>query len=174
MNKDTRGTIEFCENRLKGKLLYLWELYIYGKTQSKIGSWCLSVNHFHIVWSIFTSVQIFSLIHCYLSTAPEPILSWAYFKTPAIFFNRSGSVAVLWLAATLAGINKRKWSLKKEKIKKSLNAIAEEFSLNKIFYIQGFPTLCHSFLQGLNSPPPFSERALPLRFLSTPLFLKQI
>ena len=98
------------------------------------------------MWSIFTSIQIFSLIHCYLSTTPAPILSWAYFNTPAILFNRSDSVAVLWLAATLARINKRKWSLKKEKIKQNLNAIAEDFSLRKIVYVQGSPALCQTFL----------------------------
>ena len=103
------------------------------------------MNHFHIVWSIFTSIQIFSLIHCYLSTTPAPILSWAYFNTPAILFNTSDSVAVLWLAATLARINKRKWSLKKEKIKQNLNAIAEDFSLKKLVYIQGSPALCQPF-----------------------------
>ena len=107
--------------------------------------WRHSVNHFHIVGSIFTSIQIFSLIHCYLSTTPAPILSWAYFNTPAILFNRSDSVAVLWLAATLARINKRKWSLKKEKIKQNLNAIAEDFSLKKLVYIQGSPALCQPF-----------------------------
>ena len=140
MNKDTRATIDFCENWLKGDLLYLWELYIYGESYSKIGSWCHSVKHFNKTWSIFTSIQIFSLIHCYhLSTTPAPILPWAYFNTPAILFNRSDSVAVLWLAATLARINKRKWSLKKEKIKQNLNAIAEDFSLKKLVYIQGSP-----------------------------------
>ena len=96
--------------------------------------------------SIFASIQIFSHIHCYhLSTTPEPILSWAYFNTPAILFNTSDSVAVLWLAATLARINKRKWSLKKEKIKQNLNAIAEDFSLKKLVYIQGSPALCQPF-----------------------------
>ena len=95
--------------------------------------------------SIFTSIQIFSFIHCYLSTTPAPILSWVYFNTPAILFNRSDSVAVLWLAATLARINKRKWSLKKEKIKQNLNPISEDFSLNKIVYIQGSPALCQPF-----------------------------
>ena len=94
------------------------------------------MNHFHIVWSIFTSIQIFSLIHCYLSTTPAPILSWAYFNTPAILFNKSDSVAVL---------NKRKWSLKIEKIKQNLNAIAEDFSLKKLVCIQGSPTLCQPF-----------------------------
>ena len=104
------------------------------------------MNYFHIVWSIFTSIQIFNLIHYhYLSTTPAPILSWAYFNTPAILFNRSDSVAVLWLAATLARINKRKWSLKKEKIKQNLNAIAEDFSLKKLVYIQGSPALCQPF-----------------------------
>ena len=103
------------------------------------------MNHFHIVWSIFTSIQIFSLIHCYLFTTPAPILSWAYFNTPAILFNRSDWVALLWLAATLARIIKRKWSLKKEKIKQNLNAIAEDFSLKKIVYIQGSPALCQPF-----------------------------
>ena len=57
-------------------------------------------------------------------------------------FNRTDSVAVLWLAATLAGINKRKWSLKKEKAKQNLNAIAEDFNLKKTVYIQGSPALC--------------------------------
>ena len=52
---------------------------------------------------------------------------------------------VLWLAATFARINKRKWSLKKEKIKQNLNAIAEDFSLKKIVYIQGSPALCQPF-----------------------------
>ena len=49
--------------------------------------------------------------------------------------------------ATLARINKRKWSLKKEKIKQNLNAIAGDFSLKKIIYIQG-SLLCvnHFFL----------------------------
>ena len=96
----------------------------------------------HIVWSIFTSIQIFSLIHCYLSMTPAPTLS-AYFNTPAILFNRSDSVAVLWSAVTLARINKRKWSLKK--IKQNLNAIAEVFSLNKSVHIQVSPDLCQPF-----------------------------
>ena len=103
------------------------------------------MNHFHIVWSIFTSIQIFSLIHCYLFTTPAPILSWVYFNTLAILFNRSAPVAVLWLAATLARINKRKWSLKKEKVKKNLNTIAEDFSSEKIVYIQGSPALWQPF-----------------------------
>ena len=95
-----------------------------------------------IMWSIFTGIQIFSLIHCYhLSTTPAPIFSWAYFNTPAILFNTSDSVVVLWLAATLARINKRKWSLKNRKTQAKLNAIAEDFS----FYIQGFPALYQPF-----------------------------
>ena len=73
-------------------------------------------------------------------------LSWAYFNAPTILFNRSDSVAVLWFAATLARINKRKWSLKKkDKTKQNLNAIAEDFSLKKIVYIQGSPALCQPF-----------------------------
>ena len=95
--------------------------------------------------SIFTSIQIFSLIHCYLFTTPASILSWAYFNTPAILFNRSRTRTVLWLAATLPRINKRKWSLKREKIKQNLNAIAEDFSLKNIVYIQGSPALHQSF-----------------------------
>ena len=76
---------------------------------SKIGLWNHNVNHFHIVCSIFTSIQIFSLIHHYhLSMTPAPILSGAYFNTLAVWFNTSDSVAVLWLAATLRRINKRK------------------------------------------------------------------
>ena len=93
MNKDTRGTIEFHENWLKESLLvclpvllYLCELYIYGGSLSEIGLWCHSVNHFHIVWSIFKSTQIFSLIHRYhLSTTPAAILSGTYFNTPRNF-----------------------------------------------------------------------------------------
>ena len=54
-------------------------------------------------------------------------------------------MAVLWLAAKLARLNQRKWSLKKEKIKQNLNAIAEDFSLKNIVYIQGSPTLCQPF-----------------------------
>ena len=70
-----------------------------------------------IMWSIFTIIQIFNLISYYhLSTTAAPIFSWGYFNTPAILFNTSDSVAILWLAATLARINKRKQSLKKEKI----------------------------------------------------------
>ena len=66
-----------------------------------------------IIWSIFTSIQIFSLIYCHhLSTTPATILSWGYFNTPAILFKTSYSVAVLWLTATLARINKRKWSFR--------------------------------------------------------------
>ena len=105
------------------------------------------MNKFHIVWFILTSIQRFSLIHCYLSSTPAPILSWAYFNIPAIFFNRFDSVAVLWLAATLARINKRKWSLKKEKIEQTLNAIAEDFNLKKNVYIQSSPTLCQPFFR---------------------------
>ena len=60
-------------------------------------------------------------------------------------FNRSDSVTVLWLAATLARINKRKWSLKKEKTKQNLNAIGEDFSSKKILYIHGSPALCQPF-----------------------------
>ena len=104
-----------------------------------------------IVWTIFiyvvhiTSIQIFSLMHCYLSTTPAPILSWAYFITPAISFNSSDSMTILWLAATLARINKRKWSLEKEKIKQNLNEIAENFTIKKILYIQGSPAPCQQF-----------------------------
>ena len=60
-------------------------------------------------------------------------------------FNTSDSVAVLWLAATLARINKRKWSLKKRKNKAKLNAIAEDFSFKKLVYIQGSSALCQPF-----------------------------
>ena len=103
------------------------------------------MNHLHIVWSIFTNIQIFSLVHCYLSTTPAPIFSWAYFNTLATLFNRSDLVTVLWLAATLSRINKRKWSLKKEKISQNVNAIAEDFSLKKIVYVQVSPALCQPF-----------------------------
>ena len=65
------------------------------------------------MWSIFTSIQISSLIYCHhLCTTPATILSWGYFDTPAILFKTSDSVAVLWLTATLARINKRKWSFR--------------------------------------------------------------
>ena len=67
------------------------------------------MKHFHIVWLIITRIQIFSLIHRYhLSTTAVPVLSGRYFNTPADLFNTSDSVAVLWLAATLARINERK------------------------------------------------------------------
>ena len=62
-----------------------------------------------------------------------------------MLFNRSDSVAVLWLAATFARINKRKWSLKKEKGKQNLDAIVEDFSLKEIVYIQGSPALWQPF-----------------------------
>ena len=52
-------------------------------------------------------------------------------------------MAVLWLAATLAKINKRKGSLKKGKLKLNLNANAED--LKKIVYIQGSSALCQPF-----------------------------
>ena len=78
------------------------------ESQRKIGLWCHSVNHFHIVWPIFASIQIFNLVHRYqLSTTPAPILSGAYFNSPATLFNKFVSVAVLWLAATLARTNKK-------------------------------------------------------------------
>ena len=51
------------------------------------------------------------------------------------------------MAVYLARINKRKWSL--EKIKQNPNAIAEDFSLKKIVYIQGSQQLLcgnHFFL----------------------------
>ena len=103
------------------------------------------MNHFHIVWFIFTSIQIFSLIYHYdLSSTPAPILSGAYLDTLAILFNTSDLVTVLWLA-TLARIYKRKWSLKKRKIQAKLNAIAEDFSFKKFVYIEGSPALCQPF-----------------------------
>ena len=131
MNRDTRATKDFCKNRLKENLLtcllvllYLWELYIYGERYSKIGSWCHNVNHFHIVWFIFTNIQIFSLIHRYhLYTTPAPIFSGVYVNIPEIFFNTSDLVVVLCLVTMLARINKRKRSLKKRKNQGKLNAI---------------------------------------------------
>ena len=82
-----------------------------------------------IIWSIFTSIQMFSLIHCYhLSTTPAT-------------FNTSDSVAALKLTATLARINKRKWSLRKRKNHTKLFAIAEDFR----FSIQGSPALWQPF-----------------------------
>ena len=45
----------------------------------------------------------------------------------------------------LARINKKRWSLKKEKIKQNLNVIAEDFSLKKLVYIQSFRALCQPF-----------------------------
>ena len=70
---------------------------------------------------------------------PAPILSGLYFNNLAVFFNMSDLVVVLWLAATLARINKRKWSLKKRKNQAKLNAIAEDFNFKKFVYIQGSP-----------------------------------
>ena len=98
------------------------------------------------MWFIFTSIQIFSLIHLYhLFTNPAPILSGPYFNTPAVLFNTSDSVAILWLVAKLTGKNKRKWSLKKRKNQTKLNAIAEDFSFKKSVYIQDSPALCQPF-----------------------------
>ena len=117
-----------------------------GKVRAKLDRGSISVNQFHILWLIFTSIQIFSLIHCYhISTTPAPIFLWSYFNTQAILFSRSDSVAVLSMATTLARINKRKWSLKKYKMKQNLNAIAEDFNLKKLVYIQGSAALCQPF-----------------------------
>ena len=92
------------------------------------------MNHFHKVWFIFTSIERFSLINLYhLSMTPAPILSGLYFNNLAVFFNMSDLVVVLWLAATLARINKRKWSLKKRKNQAKLNAIAEASALRDLF-----------------------------------------
>ena len=111
------------------------------------------MNHFHIVWSIFTSIQIFSLIHCYLSTTPAPILSWVYFNTPATLFNTSGSVAVLWLTPTLATINKRKWSLKKRKNQPKLNANAE--ALRNLFIFKARLVCANHFFLINHTPKLF-------------------
>ena len=119
-------------------LLYLWELYIYGERYSKIGSWCHNVNHFHIVWFIFTSIQY--LVSFIVIIFPRPQDQFCQDRS---LFNTSDSVAVLWLTATLARINTSKWSLKKNQAK--LNAIAEDFSLKKFIYIQGSPALCQPF-----------------------------
>ena len=45
----------------------------------------------------------------------------------------------------LARKNKKKWSLRKEKIKQNLNIIAEDFSLKKIVYIEDSSVLCQPF-----------------------------
>ena len=104
------------------------------------------MNHFYIEWSIFTSIQIFSLISSLSSFHdPTPILSGFYFNTPATLFNPSDSVTVLWLVAMLARINKRKWSLKKWKNQAKLNANAEDFSFKKFVYIESSHALCRSF-----------------------------
>ena len=104
------------------------------------------MNHFHIAWSISTSIQIFSPIHSYhLSTIPVLVLSGADFNTPAILFNTSALVTGLWLVATRARTNKRKWSLKNWKNQAKLNTIAEDFYLKKFVYIQGSPALCRPF-----------------------------
>ena len=68
-----------------------------GKVRAQLDRGAISVNHFHLVWLIFTIIQIFSLIHCHhLSMTIAPILSGAYFHILAILFNTSVSVAVLW------------------------------------------------------------------------------
>ena len=111
---------DFCENRLKETYLLACQIYCTYESCIFIGEFRAKLDcgarvwTIFIIWSIFTSIQIFSLIHCYhLPTTPAPILSWVYFNTPAILFNTSDSMAVLWLAATLARINERLWSLKK-------------------------------------------------------------
>ena len=122
------------------------------------------MKHFHTVWFIFTSIQIFSLIHRYhLSTTPVPILSGAYFNTLANLFKTSDSVTVLWLVATLARMNKRKWSLKK-KSQAKLNAIAEDISFKKFVYIQGSPAL----YQPLFPNKPRTHTFLTLQSKSAP------
>ena len=52
-------------------------------------------------------------------------------------------------------ISKRKWSLKEEKIKQNLSAIAEDFSLKKIVYIQGSPALFEPFFLINHRHKPF-------------------
>ena len=119
-------------------------VYLWGKLE-QIGivvPWCEPFSYSVVYIYKYSNIQS----HCYhLSTTPPPIFSWVYFNTSAILFNRSDSVVVLWLATTLGRVNKRKWSLKKEKIKQNVNAIAEDFNLKKIVYIQGSPALCQPF-----------------------------
>ena len=123
------------------------------------------MNHFYIEWSIFTSIQIFSLISSLSSFHdPSPISSGLYFNTPAILFNTSDSVTVLWLVATLAKINKRKWSLKKWKSQAKLNAIAEDFSFKKFVYIESSHALCRSFFPN----KPHTQTFLTLQSKWTP------
>ena len=88
------------------------------------------MNHFHIVWSIFTSIQIFSLIHSYhLSTTPATILSGAYFNTPRNF------VQHFWFGGGFV----------------VEIAIPEDFYFKKFVYIQDSPALCQPFS---NKPHP--------------------
>ena len=104
------------------------------------------MNHFHIVWSIFTNIQIFSLIHRYhLSTTPATIFSGEYFNTSRNFVQHVWLGGGFGSAATLARTNKRKWSLKKRKNQAKLNAMAEDFCFKKFVYIQDSPALCQPF-----------------------------
>ena len=62
--------------------------------------------------------RLVSLIHLYRQFFRDPqhqFFSGAYFNTPAILFNTSALVVVLWLVTTLSRTNKRKRSLKKMK-----------------------------------------------------------
>ena len=91
------------------------------------------------MWFIFTSIQY--SVSFIVIIFPRPQQQFCQDRS---LFNTSDSVAVLRLAATLARINTRKWSLKK-KNQAELNAIAEDFSLKKFIYIQGSPALCQPF-----------------------------
>ena len=101
MNKDTRGTtVRLVKIGLKETYLLACQFYFtyascifMGKVRAELDRGAILYIIFKMC-SIFTSIQIFSLIHCYhLSTTPAPIFSWAYFNTPAILFNTSDSVA---------------------------------------------------------------------------------
>ena len=79
------------------------------------------------MWSIFTSIQIFKS-HSLLVSFHDPSNNFArsilYYSGNLL--NTFGLVPILWLAATLARINKRKRTLKKWKNQAKLNTIAED------------------------------------------------
>ena len=120
-------------------------VYLWGKLEQNwiVVPYCEPFSYRVVHIHKYSNIQSYSLLSFHDPSTQTP--SWAYFDTPAILLSRSDSVGVLWLAATLARINKRKWSLKIEKVKKNLNTIAEDFSSEKIVYIQGSPALWQPF-----------------------------
>ena len=144
MNKDTRDTIDFCEIGLRETYCTYDRCIFMGKVRVKLDSGA-------ILWTIFiwcgpysqelkysvSCIAIFSRSQhqfCHECTLILQQYCWADL-TRWWFYDWRQRLLEL----------KKKWSLEKEKIKQNLNAIAEDFSLKKIVYIQGSPALCQPF-----------------------------